>query len=117
MSAQSFHDQNFFSDSAFTSGHLKYAVGNLSNLIFSKSSQLLDPVIASNNTLLADVRYEWSPDKRWTIYVHTERTRLLMFARYGVDIGEWNEFDIPGINKFYDNGEMKIYMRSSKLSG
>jgi hypothetical protein len=34
-----------------------------------------------------------------------------MYARYGARIGEWQDFNMSGIDKIYDNGEIKIYER------
>jgi hypothetical protein len=110
-SNQSFHDQNVFSDSAYSLGRFSYAMPNTSNLFFSQSSQLLDPSVADNSTYLENVRYSWSPYMTWTLFIHTEQTTLLMYARYGARIGEWQDFNMSGIDKIYDNGEIKIYER------
>lgn len=112
VSNQSFHDQNVFSDSAYSLGRFSYAMSNTSNLFFFLSSQLLNPSEANNSTYLEDVRYSWSPFVNWTLFIHSEQTALLMYARYGVRIGAWQDFNAPGINKIYDNGGIMTYERN-----
>lgn len=110
VSLQNFYDQRVFSDNALTLGRFTYAMPDPSNVFFSKSSYSLNYTVAANSTFLDDARDFWSQEK-WTIFIHSSKTQLLIYGRFGVHIGELEEFNEPTINKIYDDGEIRLYKR------
>lgn len=99
LRSQNIHNEILFSDT-YTSIRFEYtSLDGTSVFLFREIPS--NPLVHTNNELLMRIP--------WTIFIRNEKTKLFLYLLYGIEVKHFEELDVVGVNKCYDNQYVQIY--------
>jgi hypothetical protein len=98
--------QFFFGD-GYSLGRFSYADPNRTN-VFPYNEGIVNYTALTNTSELETVP--------WTILVQVEKENFFLYVYYGIVGGEPNLANLQGVDRFYDNEYLQMYVRTSNMT-